>query len=125
VEQIEHGREIKEMAEDIFGETIPFIQGVTEDDTRAEVKKALSEKDEKIVICTSVWREGVDLPSLDNVFLASPHKSSKMVLQGIGRGLRKSEGKDTVTIWDFLDPYRYLAEHCVARIQMYVERGWM
>ena len=49
------------------------------------------------VIATVSWVEGVDIPNLTCVINAGGGKSEIQTLQKIGRGLRKTETKDTVT----------------------------
>jgi len=52
-------------------------------------------------------------------------KEEKGVIQSIGRGLRITENKTTVKLVDMLDPYPYLAEHAIERIQVYINQGWI
>lgn len=87
------------------------------------IKMALQSKEIKCVIVTSAWREGVNIPSLDCIINAIGNESEITVLQAIGRGLRTSEGKEEILIIDFLDPYKYLAEHTIARLKIYNEMG--
>jgi superfamily II DNA or RNA helicase len=89
------------------------------------VKEALQAKEIKCVIATTVWREGINIPSLGCIINACGGKSEIVTLQAIGRGLRTSEGKDRILVVDFLDPYKYLAQHAIMRIQTYVETGCM
>ena len=72
-----------------------------------------------------VWKEGVDIPSLDCVINAAGGKSEIGTLQAIGRGLTKIEGKDETEIIDFLDPYKFLAQHAIMRLQIYIKQGWL
>ena len=77
------------------------------------------------MIASAIWNEGVNIPSLNHIINAVGGKARISVEQIPGRGLRTSKGKTTVRITDFLDPYRYLAEHTVRRLQIYVELGWI
>ncbi|MBU0778255.1 DEAD/DEAH box helicase family protein [Patescibacteria group bacterium] len=115
----EQGLILQEMGRDVYNIDISFVQGVTETETREKIKKELQSKKTKCVICTNVWREGINIPSLDCVIFAMGGKSDIATLQSIGRGLRTSEGKKQILIIDFLDPYRYLAQHCIQRLQLY------
>lgn len=126
VEQIEHGEEIKKAFKKIrFKKNIPFIQGNTDKITRIKTKKQLSDKKIHIVICTKVWKEGINIPTLNHVILASGMKDEKQVLQPLGRGLRIADKKESVKLTDFLDPYRYLAEHSIARLHIYRRNKWI
>ena len=124
VKEIDHGERLAAMAER-FGLTSVFIHGGTSADQRDSVKQALENKTHLNVIVTDIWREGVDIPTLDCVIMAYAPKGKIYTLQGVGRGMRRAEGKERMEIIDFLDPYRYLARHAVGRFNMYKEQGWM
>lgn len=51
----------------------------------------------------SLAKEGLDVPRLDRLFLASPVKFSSVVIQSIGRIARTFEGKETPVCYDFVD----------------------
>ena len=125
VKEIDHGSILKTLGESLFDLDITYIQGSTESDVREQVRKSFSEKEIKVVISTTIWKEGVDIPSLDCVINAAGGKSEIATLQAIGRGLRRTEKKDEVEIIDFLDPYKFLARHTVMRLQIYVKMGWL
>ena len=125
VKEIQHGLNIQELAKRIFGIDIEFVRGETDTGTRLSVKNAFIKKKLKAVISTSVWREGINLPSLGCVINALGGKSEIQTLQSVGRSLTKIEGKDCAEIIDFLDPYTYLSSHTIERLQMYVKNGWL
>lgn len=125
VKEIEHGEILQEMGKEIFQMEHLFIQGSTEGNVREQVRKALIKKKIKMVICTAVWKEGVDVPSLDCVINASSGKSEIATLQVIGRGSRKTKTKSKVEIVDFLDPYKYLSQHAIIRLSIYVKQNWL
>lgn len=130
VTQIEHGLNIQEMARNIYQMEIPFVRGSTEADVREEIKKGLKEKDVKSVICVAggigVWREGINIPSLNVIINASGGKSELALLQVLGRGLRLDEGKTEMDFVDFFDrSHPKLIEHFGERICVYSENGWL
>lgn len=49
-----------------------------------------------------VFNEGVDVPEVDTVLLLRPTESATIFLQQLGRGLRLSEGKECLTVLDFI-----------------------
>ena len=51
----------------------------------------------------SLSKEGLDVPCLDRLFLASPVKFSSIVTQAVGRVRRVADGKDTPIVYDFVD----------------------
>ena len=104
---------------------IPFVHGGTDRLIRLKTKEYLEAKKLKIVICSRVWREGINIPSLNCIINGCGYKEEKGIIQAIGRGLRITKNKKTVILIDFLDPYPYLAEHAIARVQTYIKQKWM
>lgn len=51
----------------------------------------------------SLAKEGLDIPRLDRLFLASPAKFSAVITQAVGRVRRTFEGKETPVVYDFVD----------------------
>jgi len=121
IERIEHGVNLMQMAELIGPETL-FIQGGTDDDIREEVKTQIKNKNSMCVIATRIWNEGVNIPSLDHIILAGDVKANLPTLQKMGRGLRRTDGKTKVTIWDFFDrSSKYFVDHFGERISLYCQ----
>ena len=50
-------------------------------------------------------RGGVDVPSVDMVLFLRPTESPIVFLQQLGRGLRKSKGKEYINVLDFIGNY--------------------
>jgi hypothetical protein len=94
---------------------------------REEIKKKFIDKKIKCVVATVVWQEGLNIPSLDVCVLAGSGKSDIKVVQGIGRGLRKTKDKDKVIIIDFddSDVSKYLKNHFNKRMKTYKAMGWL
>lgn len=123
ISKLEHGKNLETMIKR-RGLGCTFVHGASDTDTRMSTKKNIQNKENLIVICSVIWKEGVSIKSLNNVIMASGGKDSKGVLQAIGRGTRLDEGKTEVNIWDFLDPYKYLSEHSIGRVKIYKDSGW-
>jgi len=59
------------------------------------------------VICTvDVFNEGLDVPEVETVLMLRPTESPVVFLQQLGRGLRRSPGKDSLTVIDFIGNHR-------------------
>ena len=59
------------------------------------------------VICTvDVFNEGLDVPEVCTVLMLRPTESPVVFLQQLGRGLRRSDGKDALTVIDFIGNHR-------------------
>lgn len=123
VNRIEHGNNLIAMGE-LFGIPIAFIRGQTEAEQREEIKELLKTKELKCGIATSVWKEGVNIPSLDIVMPAGGGESEIATLQTIGRGLRTFEGKNELLIVDFFDTSSpYFIKHFGKRMSTYCQMG--
>lgn len=124
IERTEHGKIIQKIlkAKKI---KVVFVHGSSSREKRKRTKKNLESKKIKVVICSKIWREAINIPTLNNIINACGMGEEKMVIQAIGRGLRRAKNKKVVNIVDFLDPYRYLAEHSILRMQTYVKQGWL
>ena len=71
------------------------------------IKKLEDEKDSLEVIFTvDIFNEGIDIPSVNQVVMLRNTQSSIIFIQQLGRGLRKHDSKEYVTIIDFIGNYR-------------------
>lgn len=124
VNRIEHGYNIlDEIPEEINAD---FIHGKTDSETRNEVKELLEKKTLDCAICTTIWKEGISINSLNCIINAAGGKSEIATLQAIGRGLRTTKDKKEVTIIDLFDPSnRYFISHFGERISLYCDMGWL
>lgn len=67
------------------------------------IKKLESNDDELEVIFTvDIFNEGVDIPSVNTVLMLRPTNSPIVFIQQLGRGLRKHESKEFLTVLDFI-----------------------
>lgn len=69
---------------------------------RVKWSKQLKERKINYLFVVDMFNEGVDIPSVDTILFLRPTESLTVFLQQFGRGLRKAEGKDHVTILDFV-----------------------
>ena len=56
----------------------------------------------EVVFSVDLFNEGVDLPSIDTVLMLRPTESKIILMQQLGRGLRRCEGKEKLIIVDFI-----------------------
>ena len=125
VEKLDHGKILEDNLLNRHGIIVPFVQGSSASDTRMQWKELLLNEDIYNVICSRVWMEGINIPNLRVIIYAAGFKEKKKVLQAMGRGLRTTDEKSRILLYDFTDPYRYLAEHSIQRIQVFIEQGWL
>lgn len=114
VRQINHGKLLESM---VPGSV--FISGRMPAKKRKKVLDDLREDRLKVVIATSLFDEGIDVKRLNCLIMGSSGKSSTRALQRIGRVLRPFDGKDSATIYDFMDTAKYLHAHALARRRIY------
>ena len=58
------------------------------------------------IFTVDIFNEGVDLPEVNQVIMLRPTQSPIVFVQQLGRGLRKSRGKEYVVILDFIGNYK-------------------
>ena len=85
-----------------------FINGKMQSKkAKAEREQALEDmrtgKKQYLFASYSLSKEGLDIPRLDRLFLASPAKYSAIITQAVGRIRRTFEGKETPIVLDFKD----------------------
>lgn len=70
-------------------------------------------KEINYLFVVDMLNEGVDIPEIDTLLFLRPTESMTVFLQQLGRGLRKSEGKEYLTVLDFIGNAReeYSFEH--------------
>ena len=124
VNHIEHGERLLDVANRIGLKTY-FVQGIMGAEERETLRTALHNKEILTIVATIAWAEGVNIKSLDCIMVAGGGKSELSLLQKVGRGFRRDTNKDEIVICDFLDNGRYLSDHCVERLSVYVENGWL
>ncbi len=69
---------------------------------RDEIRKKLVEKQINYLFVVDIFNEGVDIPDIDTVLFLRPTESLTVFLQQLGRGLRLAEGKECLTVLDFV-----------------------
>lgn len=85
-----------------------FINGKMQSKkAKAEREQAIEDmrtgKKKYLFASYSLAKEGLDVPCLDRLFLASPAKYSAIITQAVGRVRRTAEGKGTPIVLDFVD----------------------
>lgn len=58
------------------------------------------------IFSVDIFNEGIDIPSVNTVLLLRPTESSIIFIQQLGRGLRKLNNKEFVTVLDFIGNYK-------------------
>lgn len=100
VSQIEHGQKIFDALE---VENKIYCHG-----SSGNRKQDLSKFD--VIVASTIYDEGIDIPSLDVLILAGSGKSEIKITQRIGRILRPQNNKKAIII-DFNDKPKFLCKH--------------
>jgi superfamily II DNA or RNA helicase len=122
-----HGIILKQLIESkADGRKVFFIHGGVDAEDRENVRKVLETEENAIVIASyGVFSTGTNIPSLQNLIMASPTKSKIRSLQSIGRVLRLDDKKESATLYDIADDLRYkdytnfTLKHYEERVQIY------
>ena len=123
-----HGSVIHEMIKTKTDRKVFYVFGGTDTKTREDIRAITeNEKDAIIVASYGTFSTGINIRNLHNIVFSSPSKSRVRTLQSIGRGLRRSESKDSATLFDIADDLTYKSKrnftinHFLERINIYNE----
>ena len=79
-----------------------FLTGKSSDEERKTAKGRLVSGEVRFIFVVDIYNEGVDIPEVNTVLFLRPTESLTIFLQQLGRGLRLAEGKDCLTVLDFI-----------------------
>ncbi len=71
----------------------------------------------------SLAKEGLDIPCLERLYMATPQKDYAVITQSIGRIARTSPGKADPICYDFVDDIQYLVKAYKKRCTTYRKNG--
>jgi superfamily II DNA or RNA helicase len=118
----------KLFAERITDRPVFYVHGGVDAADREEIRSAIKGLNESVTLASQgVFSTGVNIPNIDNIVFASPSKSTIRVLQSIGRGLRKADGKTHLKLYDLIDKFsgkNYCFSHGEERMKIYNSQGF-
>lgn len=100
----------EEMAKEFCNRGIPSVavysngNGEFSEDRCTAIEK-LKNGEIKVIFSVDMFNEGVDITSVDMVMFLRPTESPVVFLQQLGRGLRRSKGKEYLNVLDFIGNY--------------------
>lgn len=101
---IEHAKFMKRKFEEV-GLAAEYL--VSENSSkREEIIYQFSTKKINYLFVVDIFNEGIDIPQIDTVLFLRPTESLTIFLQQLGRGLRLADGKDVLTVLDFVGQAR-------------------
>ena len=83
-----------------------------------------SGKHKVLLASYSLVAEGLDVPMLENIIMASPVKDERLVIQSIGRCQRPYKGKKIANVYDLVDDVSVLGRFLTKRKSVYKKEGW-
>ncbi|MEG1254414.1 DEAD/DEAH box helicase [Clostridium sp.] len=79
------------------------VSGSLNKSRRDRILKDYEEGKIQVLCACDLLNEGWDSPRTEVLFMARPTMSKTIYMQQLGRGTRKSEGKDYLLVFDFID----------------------
>lgn len=113
---------------DYLNENIPnsvWLSGKNKDKERNDIIKRFDAGEDFVLIASTIFDEGIDIKTVKHVILCGGGASYVKILQRIGRGMRVTETKTTVDVYDFYDTTNDILErHAKERIKTYKKEGY-
>lgn len=114
-ERVHHLELLAEMCQYKYG-----ILSTAKKRYRQDLLQRLSNGEISVLFATyAIAKEGLDIPCLRNLVMASPVKDEITVTQSAGRVMRKYPDKECGCIWDFEDNMRMLQKWLQKRMAIY------
>ncbi|MEU6590191.1 DUF3427 domain-containing protein [Streptomyces sp. NPDC046881] len=73
---------------------------------RSQALRDLRDGKLQVIFSVDLFNEGLDIPDVDTLLLLRPTNSATIFLQQLGRGLRRTETKPVLTVFDFIGQHR-------------------
>ena len=102
-----------------------FTHGEVDKNVRTEQMAKAKAGELDVLVATSVLDEGVDISGFRALIMAGGYKSLRLVLQRVGRILRKKETDNTALVYDFCDSFNKITyDHSMKRLKIYQNEGF-
>lgn len=86
------------------------LSGKNVEDERARAIILLESTDKEnqydYIFTVDIFNEGIDIPSVNQIIMLRPTQSAIIFVQQLGRGLRKIDDKEYLTVIDFIGNYK-------------------
>ena len=99
---VKHAEQIAQLFKDA-GVFAVAVSGSMKTSERNEQLAKFANGDVKVLCACDLLNEGWDCPQTEVLFMARPTMSKVLYTQQLGRGMRNSEGKDHLMVFDFVD----------------------
>lgn len=99
---VKHAEQVAQLFKDA-GVSAIAVSGSMKTSERNEPLAKFADGDVKVLCACDLLNEGWDCPQTEVLFMARPTMSKVLYTQQLGRGMRNSEGKDHLMVFDFVD----------------------
>lgn len=110
VSRVAHGQTLAALCDNA-----PFVSGTESSAVRQACLAAFASGERPLLIATTIFDEGINIPDIEHLVLAGGGKSELQTLQRIGRGMRFRPGKHLLVTDCADDTHRILRRHTRAR----------
>lgn len=83
-----------------------YLTGDHSQDEREKAIKQLEIGELEYILTVDIFNEGIDIPFINQIVMLRQTQSSIIFIQQLGRGLRKHDEKEYVTVIDFIGNYK-------------------
>ena len=110
------------------------LYGNVDSKVRRNAQEQLVRGELTFIFVVDLYNEGIDIPEINTILFLRPTESLTVFLQQLGRGLRLSDGKECLTVLDFVgrahkdynfeEKFRALIGKTKHSVRHYVEHGF-
>ena len=123
-DRVEHLNSLYELFGQEYKQDAVILHGKVKKQDREIALDQMRNKEKHILLATyQLAKEGLDVPCLDRLLLATPVKDYAIVVQSVGRIARVCEGKGTPVVYDYVDDIGFLQGMWKKRCTSYRKDG--
>ena len=123
-DRVEHLNALKQTLSEWGKLEAVILHGKVKKADREQALEDMRTKKKHILLATyQLAKEGLDVPCLDRLLLATPVKDYAIVVQSVGRIARVCEGKGTPVVYDYVDDIGFLENMWKKRCTSYKKDG--
>lgn len=123
-DRLEHINLLVDMLPEEVRKQTVWINASTNQVSRINALEYMRSGRKKILIATyGLAKEGLDIPCLERLYLATPHRDYAVITQAVGRIARSSPNKEPPIVIDFVDNSKYLQNSYKSRKSIYKKNG--
>lgn len=123
-DRVSHLQWLYDILEEKNQQDAVILHGKVKKADREQALEDMRQKKKHILLATyQLAKEGLDVPCLDRLLLATPVKDYAIVVQSVGRIARVCEGKGTPIVYDYVDDIGFLQGMWKKRCTSYRKDG--